>query len=284
MFLASQPQAHLARRVSRKVSGTPASDGAGVKLNRVIGTAGLESVDPFLMLDEIVLSDPRAYVAGFPSHPHRGFETITYVLEGRVRHRDNKGNEGVVEAGGAQWMTAGRGIVHSEMPEQADGRMHGFQLWLNLAAADKMVEPAWRDIDADDIPAVIFRNAEVRLLAGRYHGLKGPVDSRATRPLIADISLAAEAEVVLPIPEDHAGFVYVFEGGVAVAQTLINPGEAGLLTAGNVVTLVAGGAPARALVVTGKPLNEPIVRYGPFVMNTHDEIKQALSDYRAGLF
>jgi redox-sensitive bicupin YhaK (pirin superfamily) len=284
MFIASQPQASVARRISRKVYGAPANDGAGVRLNRVIGTSELDAVDPFLMLDEIVSSDPRAYMAGFPSHPHRGFETITYVLEGRIRHRDNKGNEGVIEAGGAQWMTAGRGIVHSEMPEQADGRMHGFQLWLNLPASEKMAAPAWRDIPAADIPAVIFRNAEIRVLAGRYYGLKGPVASTATQPVIADVSLDAEAEVVLPIPEDHEGFVYVFEGGVAVAQTLINPGEAGILTAGNVVTLVAGGNPARALVVTGKPLNEPVVRYGPFVMNTHDEIKQALSDYRAGLF
>ncbi len=284
MFIASQPQVHVARRIDRKVSGMPANDGAGVKLNRVIGTSELDAVDPFLMLDEIVSSDPRAYMAGFPSHPHRGFETITYVLEGRVRHRDNKGNEGVIEPGGAQWMTAGRGIVHSEMPEQANGGMHGFQLWLNLPARDKMSEPVWHDIPAADIPAVIFRNAEVRLLAGRYHGLKGPVTSPATQPFIADVSLATEAEVVLPIPEGHAGFVYVFEGGVAVGQTLINSGEAGILAAGNAVTLVAGGAQARVLVVAGKPLNEPIVRYGPFVMNTHDEIKQALSDYRAGLF
>jgi redox-sensitive bicupin YhaK (pirin superfamily) len=284
MFIASTPQVHMARRISRKVSGVPANDGAGVKLNRIIGAPEQGEADPFLLLDEIVSSDPRAYAAGFPNHPHRGFETITYVLSGQVRHRDNQGNEGVVQAGGAQWMTAARGVVHSEMPEQTDGHMHGFQLWLNLPSYEKMLDPAWRDIPATDIPAVIFNNAEIRVLAGRYHGLKGPIASPTTQPFIADVELDPEAEVSLPIPENHAGFVYVFEGGVAVGQTLLNAGEAGFLTEGNAVTLTAGANKARALVITARPLNEPVVRYGPFVMNTHEEIKQALSDYRAGLF
>ncbi len=273
------------RRIARRVSAVPASDGAGVRLNRVIGTAEISEVDPFLMLDELRTADPAAYAGGFPEHPHRGFETVTYMLAGHLRHRDSHGHEGLLQAGDAQWMTAGRGIVHSETPEQNEGLLHGFQLWLNLPAAEKMLEPVWRDIPAIDIPAVIFKAAEVRVLAGRYHGLKGPIASPTTQPFIADVLLKPEAEVTLPIPEDHQGFVYVFEGGIAIGQALINPGQAGVLDMGGAnVTLTAGATPGRALVVTGRPLNEPVVRHGAFVMNTEDEIRQAFTDYQAGLF
>lgn len=273
------------RQIARRVSAVAASDGADVRLHRVIGTAEIGEVDPFLMLDEVRTADPEAYAGGFPEHPHRGFETITYLLAGRLRHRDSHGHEGVLQAGDAQWMTAARGIVHSETPEQNEGLLHGFQLWLNLPASEKMLDPVWRDIPAADIPAVIFKTAEVKVLAGRYHGLKGPIASPTTQPFIADVLLKPEADISLPIPEDHQGFVYVFEGGIAIGQTLINPGQAGVLDEGGAnLTLTAGGTEARALVITGRPLNEPVVRDGPFVMNTEDEIRQAFTDYQAGLF
>ena len=284
MFISAQPQVYRARRVARLVRAVPAGDGAAVRLNRVIGTAALDHHDPFLMFDEFLSAAPVTYVEDVPQHPSRGFETITYMLEGGLHHSDSHGRAGEVEPGGAHWMTAGRGVIHSETPFARDGRVHGVQLWINLPSSAKLAEPRYHDIPAADIPAVIFPGAEVRLLAGRFHGLLGPVDSPVTQPFIADVRLRHEGEVTVTLPEDHQGFIYVFSGGVAIEQTLVNPGQAGLLDGGNVLNLVAGQGGARALIATARPLNEPVVRQGPFVMNSQAEIKQAFSDYQKGLF
>ncbi len=283
MYMSAHPQIYRTRRIARLVRAIPAGHGA-VRLNRVIGTPALDHLDPFLSFDDFQSTAPVTYIEDVPDHPYRGFETVTYMIEGGMQHSDSKGRAGDVGPGGALWMTAGRGVIHSETPVPQDGAVHGVQLWLNLPASDKLTEPQYRDIPAEDIPAVIFKSAEVRLLAGRFHGLMGPVASPATQPFIADVILGHEGEIAITIPEDHQGFIYVFSGGVAVEQTLVNPGQAGLLDTGNVLNLVAGRDGARVLVATARPLNEPIVRQGPFVMNTQAEIKQAFIDYRNGLF
>jgi redox-sensitive bicupin YhaK (pirin superfamily) len=275
-----------ARTIERTVRGMKTSDGAGVKLTRVIGTPVLRRVDPFLMLDEFRSDDPNDYAAGFPDHPHRGFETITYMIAGRFRHKDNKGHEGLLETGGAQWMTAGRGIVHSEMPEQKEGLAAGFQLWLNLPARDKMCEPSYRDLQAEDIPRVdLGGGAEARVLAGRVGDVTGPIDGRDTEPVYVDVVLPAGTSATIPVPKGHHGFVYPFEGESIVAggKTLVR-GELGVLADGDSVVLEAKGGATRALVVAGKPLGEPIAQYGPFVMNTAEELEQAVSDFRSGKF
>jgi len=284
MFMSSVPQVDQARRVLRLVRGIPASDSAGISLNRVIGTAALPDADPFLLFDELRCDDPKAYTDGFPNQPYRGFEAITYMVAGRLRHSDNKGHNGLIGPGSVQWLTAASGLMQSEMPVPQDGAFQGFQIWLNLPASEKMLPPVYRDFSARDIPAVIYDQAEIRLLAGQFHGLLGPVTSASTQPFIADVSLGPEGEISLPIPETNAGFVYVFKGGVAVEKSLINVGQAGFLDHGNRLELVAGQDGARALVVTAKPIREPIVRHGPFVMNTQAEIKQAFTDYQNGLF
>jgi len=284
MFMSSVPQVDQARRVQRLVRGIPASDSAGISLNRVIGTTALPDIDPFLLFDELRCEDPKAYTDGFPSQPHRGFEAITYMVAGRLRHNDNKGHDGLIGPGDVQWLTAASGLMQSEMPVPQDGALQGFQIWLNLPASEKMLAPTYRDFAARDIPAVIFEQAEVRLLAGQFHGLIGPVAPPSTQPFIADVILGQEGEISLPLPEDNEGFVYVFEGGVAVENTLVNVGQAGFLDRGSRIELVAGQNGARALIVTAKPIREPIVRHGPFVMNTQAEIKQAFTDYQNGLF
>ncbi len=274
-----------ARRIERSVRGMRTSDGAGVKLTRVIGTPLLRRVDPFLMLDEFGSDEPTDYLAGFPDHPHRGFETITYMIAGRFRHKDNKGHEGLLETGGAQWMTAGRGIVHSEMPEQKEGRVAGFQLWLNLPAKDKMCEPTYKDVQAGDIPKATFAGgAEARVLAGKVGDVTGPIRGRATEPLYVDVVLPAGTSAVIPVPAGHEGFVYPFEGDVFIEDKKLDRGELGLLTQGDTLTISAGKAAARALVVAGKPLGEPVVQYGPFVMNTPEELEQAIADFQSGKF
>jgi len=272
------------RTVTRLVRGLPATDGAGVKLNRVLGTQALPEVDPFLMLDEFRSDDPDAYIAGFPDHPHRGFETITYMLAGRMRHRDSKGNEGLLGPGDVQWMTTARGLVHSEMPEQENGLMQGFQLWLNLPAAEKMLDPHYKDVPAATIPVIRHADAWVKLLAGQYQGQTGPIASPTTRPFIADVSLDANAALNVPVPEGHAGFAYVFEGDALINGTNVSRGQAAVLSAGATLPLNGGIDGARVLVVLGAALNEPIARHGPFVMNTPQEIYQAFADYQAGRF
>ena len=276
------------RAVIRRVRGVPASDGAGVKLTRVIGTPTLDHVDPFLLLDEFRSDQPGDYLAGFPDHPHRGFETVTYMLAGRMRHRDNHGNEGLLRAGGAQWMTAGRGLVHSEMPEQQDGLLWGFQLWINLPARDKLCAPRYQDIEPEAIPEVALApGARVRVVAGELAGARGPVQGIATGPVYLDVALEAGAAVQLPLPPQHQAFVFPYEGALDVgegAQAAVGARELALLGEGPQVRLAAGAGGARCLVVAAAPLNEPVARYGPFVMNTRDEIVQAVHDYQAGRF
>jgi redox-sensitive bicupin YhaK (pirin superfamily) len=274
------------RRVAWTGRGMAASDGAGVKLTRVIGQPALPDLDPFLMLDEFGSDDPKAYIAGFPDHPHRGFETVTYMLAGRMRHRDNKGNEGLLTAGSVQWMTAGRGIVHSEMPEQEEGLMQGFQLWLNLPAKDKMTAPRYQDIPPEQIPVVRpAPGIEAKVIAGDLFGAKGPVEAGATEPFYADVRLAAGSAVEAALPDGHNAFVYVYEGSAEVGQPAqaLGRGIIAVLTAGASVRL-ASEAGARLILVAGKPLREPVAKYGPFVMNTEGELRQAFADYQAGRF
>lgn len=274
------------RSIVRRVRGLPASDGAGVKLTRVIGQRALEMLDPFLLLDEFGSDAASDYVAGFPDHPHRGFETVTYMLDGRMRHRDNAGNEGLLESGSVQWMTAGRGIVHSEMPEQDHGLMRGFQLWVNLPAADKMTAPRYQDIAPSMIPAVEpAQGVRARVVAGDVFGVSGPVNGVATQPVYLDIALQAGARVDVPLPEEHNAFAYVFEGeAVRLGDERLQRGELAVLSAGDSLELAADAKPARVLVVAGKPLKEPVAKYGPFVMNTPEQIVQAIKDFQSGSF
>ncbi len=275
------------REVDQVVRGMPTSDGAGVKLTRVIGTPALRRLDPFLMLDEFRSDEPQDYLAGFPDHPHRGFETVTYMIAGKFRHRDNKGHEGLLAAGGAQWMTAGRGIVHSEMPEQEEGLVWGFQLWLNLPAREKMIEPSYRDLHEGDIPTVVQPDgARIRVLAGKVGDTKGPIDGRVTEPIYLDVELPAGATTSIPLPPEHEGFVYVFDGApLAIGEkSTLARGELGVLTEGERIVLRAKKGSSRALVIAGKPLRETVVQHGPFVMNTAEEIVEAVRDYQAGRF
>ncbi|NCT66613.1 MAG: pirin family protein [Rhodanobacteraceae bacterium] len=278
------------RRVARVVRGQPTSDGAGVKLTRVIGQRDLDMLDPFLMLDEFRSDQAGDYLAGFPDHPHRGFETVTYMLAGRMRHGDNQGNSGLLTPGSMQWMTAGRGIVHSEMPEQEDGLMWGFQLWVNLPASDKMTAPRYQDIAPERIPQVQPADGvRVRVLAGELDGVRGPVSGIATAPVYFDVELAAGARVALPLPPTHNAFAYVYGGhaqlGPEEAPTPLRRGDLGVLERnGDELVIAAGGEPARLIVVAGRPLGEPVAKYGPFVMNTPEQIMEAIRDYQAGKF
>ena len=271
------------RTVSRRLRGQATSDGAGVSLTRVIGTPQLSYLDPFLMLDEFGSDRPGDYIAGFPSHPHRGFETVTYMLDGRMRHKDNHGNEGLMTAGSVQWMTAGRGIVHSEMPEQEQGLMRGFQLWVNLPARDKMGDPRYQEFDAGKIPQVQpAPGVSVKVIAGQVGDTAGPVQQPATEPLYLDVALQEGAVFEQRIPAGHNAFVYVYEGALVDAGKgeLVAFGEG----EGDGVRLVGKAASTRAILVAGKPLGEPVARYGPFVMNTQAEIMQAVQDFQAGRF
>lgn len=282
----SDALAKTERRVAWTGRGMAASDGAGVKLTRVIGQPALPDLDPFLMLDEFGSDDPEAYIAGFPDHPHRGFETVTYMLAGRMRHRDNKGNEGLLTSGSVQWMTAGRGIVHSEMPEQEEGLMQGFQLWLNLPAKDKMTAPRYQDIPPEQIPlAHPAAGVEAKVIAGDLFGSKGPVEAGATEPLYADLRLAPGSAAEAPLPEGHNAFVYVYEGSAEVGQPpqALARGTIAVLSTGSSVRL-ASAAGTRLILVAGKPLREPVAKYGPFVMNTEGELRQAFADFQAGRF
>lgn len=273
------------RTIERIVTGVPTSDGAGVKLTRVLTQNLQQRLDPFLMLDNFRSDDPDDYIAGFPDHPHRGFETITYMIAGRMRHRDSGGNEGLLQNGGVQWMTAGRGVIHSEMPEQENGVMEGFQLWLNLPARRKMI-PAWyRDIPKAEIPEyVTAEGVTVRVIAGTSNGIAGAMTREDTEPLYLDIDLPADSLFSTTLPATHNAFIYVYRGELTVGGTLLGESRMGILantpqTDG--VVLIASG-PAKAILVAGKPLGEPIVQHGPFVMNTKEEIFQALNDLRQG--
>ncbi|HLT43752.1 MAG TPA: pirin family protein [Luteimonas sp.] len=284
---ATAPDSHA--RIARKVRGVPASDGAGVKLTRVIGGAGLPDLDPFLLLDEFGTDRPEDYLAGFPDHPHRGFETVTYMLDGRMRHRDNHGNEGLLVPGAVQWMTAGRGLVHSEMPEQEAGRMRGFQLWVNLPAKDKMTAPRYQEFAPDRLPvATPAEGVKVKVIAGEVGGVRGPIAQPATDPLYLDIELAAGADWLLALPEGHNAFAYAFEGEAALGEgedaRPLAAQELAVLGGGDVLRLRGGDAGARLILVAGRPLREPVARHGPFVMNTRQELMQAFVDYQEGRF
>ena len=273
------------RRVERLVTGQATSDGAGVKLTRVLTQPLQRRLDPYLMLDAFGSDKPGDYIAGFPDHPHRGFETITYLLAGRMRHRDSAGNEGLLEDGAVQWMTAGRGVIHSELPEQTEGVMEGFQLWLNLAQADKMQPPAYRDIPAAQIPEFNAPGVRVRVIAGASQGVAGAVQRPRTEPLYLDVHLAPGAQFAQPLPAGHNGFVYVYRGALQVGETPVPVQRMAVLAqdpAADGVLLRAGDAPARALLIAGAPLGEPIAQYGPFVMNTRDELMTAVEDFQAG--
>jgi redox-sensitive bicupin YhaK (pirin superfamily) len=290
----AKAEAATTRGVTRLVHGMPTSDGAGVKLTRVIGQPQLQDLDPFLMLDEFGTENPGDYIGGFPSHPHRGFETVTYMLDGRMRHRDNHGHEGVLVPGSVQWMTAGRGIVHSEMPEQQEGRMRGFQLWINLPARDKMTEPKYQEFGPEKIPVTSAgTGVNVKVIAGRVGDVVGPIVQEATDPTYLDVALEAGATFLHTVPLDHAAFLYVYEGSVRVGsgESAATVGAHQLAVLGNGVDIrLEGREPpsdahvSRAIIVAGKPLREPVAKYGPFVMSTREEVLRAIDDFQNGKF
>lgn len=272
------------------VTAREATEGAGVRIRRAIGTPELRALDPFLMLDYFDNDDASDYLAGFPDHPHRGFVTLTYMLAGRMEHRDSIGNAGVIGPGDAQWMKAARGVIHSEMPKQVAGRMAGFQLWINLPASQKMSEPAYQEFAAADFPRSRDGGVEVRVLAGAFGEAVGPIRDPHTDVHFLDVSLGADGLLRWTPPPGQRGFLFAYEGGVAVDRGVVRPGQLavvadGLLTA-RVAPAVDGdggsGVRARFIVVTGRPIGEPIAQLGPFVMNTREEIEQAVIDYRSG--
>jgi len=273
------------RDLQRVIPSIPASDGAGVKLRRSLGSGQFARHDPWLMLDEFYSDDPKDYLAGFPNHPHRGFETVTYMLDGHMRHEDSSGNRGDLGPGDVQWMTAARGIIHSEMPQQTEGRMRGFQIWLNLPAKEKMKPAAYRDIKSEAIPVVSPADSvSVKILAGKLQGETGPIHGLSTEPLIFDVHLAPGAVFEAPVPAGHNAFLYAYEGEARVGpeRKTLPHRAAGLLSDGESVRLEAGEQGARVLLLAGRPIGEPIVQYGPFVMNTREEIEQAIHDYQSG--
>jgi quercetin 2,3-dioxygenase len=283
------------RTLNQIIASVPTSDGAGVKLRRSLGSQRGAHVDPFLMLDEFYSDNPDDYIAGFPSHPHRGFETVTYMLDGRMRHEDHLGNRGDLGPGDVQWMTAAHGIIHSEMPQQSEGRMRGFQLWINLPSAEKMKPASYRDVPAGEVPLVkLPLGGEVKVIAGTLDlggdAISGPVNGSgaklSTDPLYFDIRLPAGAQFSAPVATSHNTFLYVYEGsaliGAGEAAKPLPHRAAGVLSDGDSVRIVAGADGVRCLLLAARPLREPVVQYGPFVMNTREEIEQALADYRDG--
>jgi len=280
------------RTLQQVIESVPTSDGAGVKLRRSLGRSQQLRLDPFLMLDEFSSDNADDYIAGFPNHPHRGFETVTYMLDGHMLHEDHMGNRGDLKSGDVQWMTAGRGIVHSEMPQQESGRMRGFQLWINLPAREKMKPAGYRDIPAAQIPVVdLTGGGRVRVIAGTLEAngrsTAGPMQGLTTDPVYFDVELPAGAAFAHPVKTDHNAFVYVYEGGLEVgpsgAARPLKTHSAGVLAAGDRIEVKAGAEGARFILLAGRPLNEPVVQYGPFVMNTRAEIEQAVRDYQSGV-
>jgi len=279
----------MQRQLQQIVQGRDTSDGAGVRIKRSLGQHPNARFDPFLMLDEFGSSSADDYIAGFPEHPHRGFETVTYMLEGHMLHEDHMGNKGHLRNGDVQWMTAGRGIIHSEMPQQEHGVMRGFQLWLNLPAAEKMKAASYRDIAAADIPVADLPNGgSIKVIANSafVNGkiISGPIQGLTTEAIYWDVHLPEQVEFHHALPEDHNTFLYVYEGDIGIGEDKrkLTKGTAGLLSKGDQLSVQALSSDTRFLVISGKPIKEPIVQYGPFVMNTTDEIEQAIQDYRAG--
>ncbi|MGA8049068.1 MAG: pirin family protein [Burkholderiales bacterium] len=275
------------RTLQHVIESVPASDGAGVKLRRSLGARQNLRVDPFLMLDEFSSDNADDYIAGFPAHPHRGFETVTYLIDGHMLHEDHLGNRGDLRSGGVQWMTAGRGIVHSEMPQQERGRMRGFQLWINLPAREKMKPAGYRDLQPEDIPVVeLAGGGRAKIVAGTFeHGGRatpGPIQALSTEAAYFDVELPPGASFSHAVAPAHNAFVYPFEGAVTIGGRALAAHSAGVLGAGDRLEATAGAQGARFLLLTGRPLGEPIVQYGPFVMNTREEIEQAIRDYQSG--
>ena len=285
---AVETQTTTTRELVRTTPGIPATDGAGVEMTRIIGTPELDMLDPFLLLDSFESDQPQDYIGGFPDHPHRGFETVTYLLEGSMRHKDSAGNEGVIEANGVQWMTAGRGIVHSEMPEQEDGLLMGFQLWVNLPKADKMTEPAYQGFSVAEIPVERRENgALVRVITGRTDaGTVGPVVNNFVKPTYLDVTLPAGELFEQSLQESDNAFIFVIKGDVNVGEQarLLGKRRLGILSSGERVAITAGNSDSRFLLAAGQPLNEPVARGGPFVMNTQQEVLQAFEDFRNNRF
>ncbi|HYH17214.1 MAG TPA: pirin family protein [Azospirillum sp.] len=283
MSTLSAPQT---RPVLAAAAGMETSDGAGVSLTRLLGTPRLRMLDPFLMLDFFGSDRPQEYLAGFPEHPHRGFETVTYMLAGRMRHADNHGHEGVIETGGIQWMTAGRGILHSEMPEQQDGLLKGFQLWINLPARLKMTEPRYQEVPAAGIPVETREGGvTVKVIAGATsRGTAGPVRAEATEARYFDVALPPGASFAEALPEDHAAALVVFEGALTAAGTRVEALGIAVLGEGGQAEATAGPQGARVLLLAGRPLREPVAWGGPFVMNTREEVMQAFRDFEEGRF
>lgn len=275
------------RKIERLIPAMTTSDGAGVKLKRSLGQSPHARLDPFLMLDEFYSNDAADYLAGFPDHPHRGFETVTYMLDGHMLHQDHLGNRGDLRTGGVQWMTAGRGIVHSEMPQQDEGTMRGFQLWINLPAAEKMKDAGYRDIQPEDIPVVdLAGGGRAKVIAGKIElagqVVEGAVQGTFTEPLYVDLNIAPGEQFEAALPEGHQAFLYLYEGNLDIEGQPVPRSTAALLGTGDRLSFTAGREGAGVLLLAGRPIKEPIVQYGPFVMNTREEIEQTLQDYRDG--
>lgn len=277
------------RKINQVLTARPASDGAGVKLNRVFGGGrSTKDFDPFLLLDEFGSDEACDYIAGFPSHPHRGFETVTYMLDGKMLHEDHLGSKGLLNGGDVQWMTAARGIIHSEMPQQEEGLMRGFQLWVNLPSKEKMKDPFYRDIPASDIPETNFNGIKVKVIAGDLNlngeDLKGAVNGLSTEPLYLDVHLSENSEIEIPVTDGHTALAYVYENEIYAGDsaTVLKALDVGLFSREGMIK-VTNKAAARFLVLAGKPIGEPVAQYGPFVMNTTQEIEQAIQDYRNGV-
>lgn len=270
------------RSIQQQIKATAVSEGAGVSVYRTLGTPALKNLDPFLMLDHFGSDKPDEYIAGFPDHPHRGFVTLTYMLDGHMEHRDSMGNRGDLRAGGAQWMKAASGVIHSEMPQQSNGLMRGFQLWINLPAAEKMSDPAYQEFAAEAIPEMASEGLRVRVLAGAYAEQRGVIDDPHTDLLYLDVNLAANAQFSLPLASAYAAFTYVYAGSALVGENALPEHSLSVLHQGDSVAISAGPHGARLILVAGRPIGEPIVQYGPFVMNTREEIDQAMRDYRDG--
>jgi redox-sensitive bicupin YhaK (pirin superfamily) len=281
----------MIRNIQTIIPGIATSDGAGVKLRRSLGGQQQARLDPFLMLDEFSSNDPNDYVAGFPPHPHRGFETVTYMLEGHMLHEDHLGNQGHLKTGGVQWMTAGRGIIHSEMPQQVSGAMRGFQLWINLPAKEKMKPAGYKDIQVEDIPVTsLDHGGSVKVIAGSYENgvnkIEGPIQGITTSPLFLDVQLPANTGFEHRIPKELNAFVYIYEGGLEIGGPMrVVPKQAAIVLGdGDLLKVKAGAEGAQFIVLAALPLHEPIVQYGPFVMNTRAEIEQAIDDYQNNRF
>ena len=270
------------RTIRQRVPALEVTEGAGVTVHRSIGSPALRNFDPFLMLDHFGSDNPDEYIAGFPDHPHRGFITFTYMLDGHMQHRDSMGNQGELMPGGVQWMKAASGVIHSEMPRQANGLMRGFQLWINLPASEKMSDPAYQEFSSTAIPEVALNAGKVRVLAGEFNGTRGVIEDPATDVLYLDVALLANGNFSLPLDEKRHAFVYIFEGSANLAQDKLAKHTLAVLGSGDTVDITPGIDGARFILVAGRPIGESVVQYGPFVMNTREEIEQAMADYRDG--